>query len=294
MLQENSEENTTFNQSEPAQKTDSIANVGNEDLKFLKDNNFDLSLISKEDTIADTTTVKSIQGLFANHELREIHNNPQPINRPHQDWLFFVLLFIVISFTWLKVFYNKNFKQILAAIVSINATNQIVRDENILVQRASVVLTVMFNIVSSVLLYQASILFDWPSDYISQGFSRFLIFAVLISCVYSVKFLLLKLAGFVFRLDKPIANYIFNIFLINNILGVFLIPLLISITFLPGMYVKYIFNLAVIFVIVSFIYRLVRGIIIGLSQEVFSIFYLFLYLCTLEIAPLLILIKLFM
>jgi hypothetical protein len=249
--------------------------------------------VAQVDSLTDTSAAQIFPGLFVNHELKEIHNNPQPVNRPHPDWLFYVLLFVLIAFTWLKVFYNKNFRQILGAIGSINATNQIVRDENILVQRASVILTVMFNIVASVFLYQLSVIFEWPSDYIGQGFSRFMIFAVLISCVYSFKFLLLKLTGHIFKMDKPIATYIFNIFLINNILGVFLIPLLISIAYMPAFYASIIFKLAIIIVLVSFIYRISRGIIIGLSQEVFSIFYLFLYLCTLEIAPLLILIKLF-
>lgn len=254
---------------------------------------FRIKPLANLDSLKDSSLNQTFPGLFVNHELKEIHNNPQPINRQHPDWLFYVLLFVLIAFTWLKVFYNKNFRQILGAIGSINATNQIVRDENILVQRASVILTVMFNIVASVFLYQVSIIFEWPSDYISQGFSRFMIFAVIISCVYSCKFLLLKLTGYIFKIDKPIATYIFNIFLINNILGVFLIPLLISIAFMPTNYATIIFNLSLFIVLFSFVYRLIRGIIIGLSQEVFSIFYLFLYLCTLEIAPLLILIKLF-
>ena len=254
---------------------------------------FKIRPINSLDTLKDSSQTRFFQSLFVNHDLKSAHNNPQPINRPHPDWLFYVLLFLVISFTWVKVFYNKNFRQILGAIGSISATNQIVRDENILVQRASVILTVMFNIVSSVFLYQVSIIYDWPSDYIGQEFSRFMIFAVLISCVYSVKFLILKLTGFIFKMDKPIATYIFNIFLINNILGVFLIPLLISIAFMPSVYSALILKLTVFIVLVSFIYRIFRGIIIGISQEVFSISYLFLYLCTLEIAPLLILIKIF-
>ena len=42
----------------------------------------------------------------------------------------------------------------------------------------------------------------------------------------------------------------------------------------------------------AYVYCLVRGILIGISYQRFSPFYLFVYLCALEIAPLLVLIKL--
>jgi hypothetical protein len=247
-----------------------------------------------KDTSAKTSQPEIIQPpLFTGHALPLRHANTQPLNRMHQDWEFFTLVFIVITFTMLKVLYNKNFRQILDAIFSVTLTNQMVRDENVLVQRASTLLMLTFNLVAAVFLYQVSVYFDWTSDFIGTGFSRFLIFAFGISSIYSLKFLVLKVVGLVFDLDKPVATYIFNIFLINNIMGVALIPMIIGIAYMPELYAGVLMKAALILVIMGFVYRLLRGIIIGISVKPLSVFYLFLYLCTLEIAPLLIISKWF-
>jgi hypothetical protein len=41
----------------------------------------------------------------------------------------------------------------------------------------------------------------------------------------------------------------------------------------------------------AFLYSTIRGLLVGITSPVSSIYYLFLYLCTLEFAPLLVLIK---
>lgn len=89
-------------------------------------------------------TSPAIINLYGDHALQPTHNGP--IDRPYvsPDWLFPILLLIAAVFTWLRVFYNKYFTQLFEAVVNNNLTNQIVRDENILVQRASVYLSIVF------------------------------------------------------------------------------------------------------------------------------------------------------
>lgn len=242
--------------------------------------------------MSDTAIAKEQETLqlFTGHELQQVNKHPQPINRESSDWIFITLLFACSAFVWVKVFYNKIFIQISQAFLNNRITNQIVRDENILVQKASVLLTIIFNLVVSLFLYQISVLYDWEHDYVGTGFNRFLIFALGISLIYTVKFLILKIVGHIFLLDKAIAIYIFNIFLINNILGIALLPVLTFISF-SNIYREYGIYLAFILICGAFLYRIVRGCLVGLSYSRFSILYLFLYLCALEIAPLLILYK---
>lgn len=231
--------------------------------------------------------------LFSNHTLQVRHKYPQPSNKENTDWVFFTLLLAFAAFVWVKVFYRKIFQQIVEAFFNNRITNQIVRDENILVQRASVLLTIIFNLVSALLLYYISIRYDWNPDYVGAGFSRFLIFCLAISFIYSIKFLLLKVTGYIFMIDHAVAVYIFNIFLINNLLGIVLLPAMSLVAFAPPAYQQYALYASFIFLGSAFLYRIMRGILLGLSESKLSIFYLFLYLCTLEIAPVLIIVKIF-
>lgn len=237
-------------------------------------------------------TSPAIINLYGDHALQPTHNGP--IDRPYvsPDWLFSILLLIAAVFTWLRVFYNKYFTQLFEAVVNNNLTNQIVRDENILVQRASVYLSIVFYLVGALFLYEFSLHRNWPLAGIGSGFPRFLFFAILVSAVYALKFLILKIAGWLFDVEKETALYIFNVFLLNNLLGILLLPFIALLAFhgaLPG---DRLFQAALILIGLVYLYRLFRGFLVGIGTSGFSPLYLFLYLCTLEIAPLLVLLRL--
>lgn len=230
---------------------------------------------------------------FEPHELSIKNEQSITLNHDNPVWSFFLLLVLVSGFSWIKVFYPKTIRDIFQAAVNISVTNQMLRDENLLLQRASLLLTIMFNLVAAFFLYEISMSFEWSSDYIGSGFGRFLIFAFAVSFVYSFKFIFLRLTAFIFKTDKPVSVYIFNIFLINNILGITLLPLIIGISFLPQPYSKLVIYISLALIILGFFYRILRGLLNSLGHSEFSKFHLLLYLCTLEIAPLLVFIKLF-
>ncbi len=179
----------------------------------------------------------------------------------------------------------------ILAFFSNTVSNQIVRDENILVQRASIMLSFVFYLTASLFLYQISIYFNWDYPILGSGFTRFLIFSLLFAFTYSFKMVLLKGLGELFDIDKPIATYIFNIFLINNIMGLVLIPVVLIVAFVVTGHTGFVIYGGIVLIILSFIYRLVRAIKIWQTMHGVSFFYLFLYFCTLEFAPLLIIVK---
>ena len=249
-------------------------------------------IINLPQSASDDSSAGKMESFFTGHNLKPENPLPVAISRETPDWLFFILLLIVAFLTWLKIFYRKNVIQIFEAFFSNIIANQIVRDENLLVQRASVLLTITFNLAAALLLYLLSEIYDWQVPYAGNGFSKFIIFALLISFAYSAKFIILKFTGYLFRIDKAIATYIFNIFIINNVLGILLILLVIGIAYLPAEATQYLVPAAAMFVGFAYIYRFLRGLFIGFSYNSYSNIYLFLYLCTLEIAPILIIIKL--
>jgi hypothetical protein len=77
------------------------------------------------------------------------------------------------------------------------------------------------------------------------------------------------------------------IFIIIN--GIILLPALVGIVYLNSTIILYI---TLIICVLLFIFRFMRGFFIGLTLTKFSYLFLFVYLCTLEIMPVLMLIKL--
>ena len=241
---------------------------------------------------SERTVYTETSKLFKGHSLQPIHGTPVPVTKRNADWLTLVLVVVIISFTWIKTFYSKILKQLLSAFFSNSITNQVVRDENILVQRASILLSFIFYLTLSLFIYQVSVFQNWDYPFLSEGFIRFLIIGLVVSFTYSFKMVLMKGLGEVFNLDKPVSTYIFDIFLINNMLGLFLIPITIAIAYVVTYSTEIVLLTGVVVVIISFIYRLVRAFTIWRTLQGVSFFYLILYFCTLEIAPLVIIIKL--
>jgi hypothetical protein len=87
-------------------------------------------------------------------------------------------------------------------------------------------------------------------------------------------------------------EYLRNIFLFNKIFGLIVFPLLVAHPFIDIKF-RFIFIYAgIIIFVLLFILRIFRGIVISVKNK-FSIFYIILYLCTLEILPVLIFYKLY-
>jgi hypothetical protein len=230
--------------------------------------------------------------IWKTHELKLTHQSPQQLIDSNPDWLFLVLIIVLGVLTYLRVFYRKNFFQIIAACFNNNLTNQIVRDENLLMQRASVMLNVTFSIIAASYIYLVSIHYDWSLDGIGTGFIRFVFLALIVSAAFTLKFLLLRFCAYLFNLGREMSTYIFNIFIINNLLGIALVPFVALILFGNLIDSTVLIIVAVSVIAIAWFYRIGRGILIATRYPDFSPVYLFLYLCALEIAPLLVLVKL--
>lgn len=230
--------------------------------------------------------------LYNGHALVPIHKDPVKRQDSSPDWLFPVLLFVFAILTWLRIFYSKYFSQMTQALLNNNLTNQIVRDENILVQRASIFLSIAFNLIGALFLYLVSIHYGWEVGGIGTGFQRFIFYAIIVSAIYVLKFLVLKISGWLFNLDREMATYIFNIFLINNLVGLALLPIIALLAYNQVLSVSVLVILSTVIISAGLVYRVFRGLMISFSVSGFSVPYLILFLATFELAPLMFVLRL--
>ena len=110
--------------------------------------------------------------------------------------------------------------------------------------------------------------------------------------IYSSKYAAVRFSGWAFRLEGVTEHYLFNVFLINKILSVILIPFIIILAFADK-------DVAQQMIIVSFIIsgilllnRYVRSWQVFGSFFQYSKFHFFMYLCASELLPLAVLMKL--
>ncbi len=124
-----------------------------------------------------------------------------------------------------------------------------------------------------------------------NDFEMLLLIALVLSIFTFIKLLLIRLSGSLFKtgeMAKKQQKIYVNSY---NATGVLLLPLLLILLVLPGTYFLY-FILGI--VAIMFVYRWVQTIVIGINITHFYTFHLILYLCTLEIIPMMVLLKIFM
>lgn len=117
-------------------------------------------------------------------------------------------------------------------------------------------------------------------------------FVLLFIVVYVVRFLFLKFTGWVFNIAEITDTYTFNVFLINKILGIAIIPFTIILAFGQGAWVQASLFISFLVIGILFLNRYLRsGVVFGYFLK-FSKFHFFMYLCASELLPLAVLMKL--
>ena len=226
---------------------------------------------------------------FTSHLLKSGQINPVSFIKFQPDWILVLFLLSFGLLAWIQISFSKRLKQILLAPYSKRFLNRLVRDGNVIKERISVALVILYFIGIPLFLYQMNILLLHHKIYNLTGFRMYLWIVVSLLIYWLVKILLIRFLGKIFKTYQATYEYILNIFILIFISGIFLLPLLVLTVYLKSVFLLYI---CLIFFILLFLFRFIRGFIIGISVSKFSYMLLIVYLCSLEILPVIILAKL--
>ena len=239
--------------------------------------------------VKDTSLTSS---LFRDH-LLEVKNDKPKLHFTNYDYTVAGILFLsFILYVWLYASNRKRLGQVIKGFYINRFANQLAREEFSFGNRVSLFLSTLFVLTLTLFISQVNQYYriTFPAD----NLILFLMIIGFIILMYTVKLIGVKFVGFVFQTPKESGDYIMTIFLFGNTLGLFLLPVVICLAFVkqisPSLFIYCGFGLIAVF----FFTRLIRGLIIGFNSIRVSKFYLFLYLCTLEILPFVIMVKLFM
>jgi hypothetical protein len=138
-------------------------------------------------------------------------------------------------------------------------------------------------------------LYQWAAYkgiyYSVSGFRLFTSFVVIILLLFAVKFLVLKFVGFIFDIQKLVTEYVSVLYLTYfNIAFVFL-PVTVCFSLLAAQFIPVLLTIAIVLIVIILTWLYLRSSVNIISNFRFHKFYLFIYLCALEICPVLILIK---
>jgi hypothetical protein len=109
--------------------------------------------------------------------------------------------------------------------------------------------------------------------------------------IYLVKFITLKFSGWIFDRKEAADTYTFIVFLLNKLLGVFLVPFSIVIAYAGGNFLDIIVTLSYALIGGFFLYRFFLAYSALRNELKISLLHFFIYLCAFEIIPVILIYK---
>jgi len=210
-------------------------------------------------------------------------------NPKDKDTLFYIVALILLILAILKYFNGRYFNNLFRVFFNTSLRQSQLTDQLLQSKLTSLLFNLFFVIVSGFYVY---LLLDY-FGFINENHNWILLLTTisLTGIIYLVKYCTLKFTGWITGLSAITDTYLFIIFLINKIIGIFLVPVIVILAFSVKDIVNISFIISGLCIAVFLLLRFFRS--YGLLQHQLKIsrFHFFLYLAGIEILPLLLIYK---
>ena len=227
-------------------------------------------------TVADTSSVKPGNA-----------NKPKPSGYPSSITFFLICGLVLLAF--IKYNFGKNLSEAFRSFFSYNKSQRLFEEHRESDRQASFFSNVLFTLTAGIFLSVALPFFGVSSLWENYTLS-ILFFSLATSLLYFLKSVIWKILGIIFMSQSFTKIYIYNMYLYNRNIGLIIFPLVTLIPYVNEVITPVIVYSILVILVLSYILKIWRIFQIIHAQNV-SVFYLILYLCTLEILPLLLFIK---
>ena len=207
-----------------------------------------------------------------------------------KEKLFYMVIALLMLFALLKLGFAKYFNDLFRVFFRTTLKQRQIKEQLIQTPLPSLIFNAFF--VASGGLYANLVLHHYNFTPVDNFWLQYLYCCLGLSVIYLVKFVGLKICGWLFNMQQAADSYIFIVFIINKIIGISVLPFLALLSFTDG--TMYDVSLVASWCLIGslFLYRFILGYATIRNEVRFNLFHFFLYLCAFEIAPLLLIYRL--
>ncbi|HTN19416.1 MAG TPA: DUF4271 domain-containing protein [Pelobium sp.] len=222
----------------------------------------------------------------------KIINNPYGVGNylnKYPVWFLVAVLVLLTMFGVVRLVFSKEISNLFRAFFDNRVLSQIDKEENVLITWQFIFLYLIFSF--TVGLFICLLMYKTSASDAATDFSSFLIISLAAFVFFGLKIFTVKFIGFLFELQKLTREYL-NIIYLTYINSLFLLlPATFILTFVGFNHGHLVVWGFVLLFSILMGFQLLRVTFKILLNHQLSKFYLFLYLCTLEICPILLFVK---
>lgn len=208
----------------------------------------------------------------------------------YRRFLFISLMLTLVLLTLLMTFLRPFFQKVYSAFRSDNLFNQVYREREAVGLLPFVLLYVLFFLNAGLFVYL--LLHHYKIAVAGSHLLGWLYCTAAVTGVLFFKHLTLNIIGAVFPVQKEVGKYNFLIIVFGIVAALVLMPINILLAYGPEGIASYLIYLTGGTLALLYVFRHLRGLIVANRFVAFHRFHFLLYICTVEIAPVLFLVKL--
>jgi hypothetical protein len=206
-----------------------------------------------------------------------------------KEFLFYTLIGLLLAFALLKRLFPKYFNDLFRLFFRTTLKQRQIREQLMQSPLPSLLFNGFF-IVSSA-LYVDLLVQHFKLISSNNFWEMFLYSAIAISGIYLIKFLGLKLSGWIFSAEEATNSYVFIVFIVNKMIGIYLLPFLVLLAFTQENIYQVSLMLSWCGIAALYLYRLILSYGAIRNQVKLNPFHFLLYICAFEVAPVMLLYK---
>lgn len=206
-----------------------------------------------------------------------------------KDFLFYLIFGNVFLLAFIKLIFPKYFKNLFMLFFQTSLRQKQTREQLLQDGLASLLINLLFLISTGLFITLVTKYQSWSNLPFKTLYGYL---AAMLMLIYIGKFVFVSFAGWVFNNKEAASGYIFLVSMVNRIMGILLIPFTIFLAFAKNEVTSIVITLSIILVVVLFLYRYFVSFVSLRNDLKLNAFHFLLYLCAVEILPILLLYKL--
>jgi len=224
---------------------------------------------------------------FSKKEIKVLEGKPR-VQR--ERWVLVVIFCLIIFLGLIKNIFAKDLNEIVHLFYT-NRSLFKTKEDSLFNSWIFLFLYILFGLTFGIYFYLTGEYIQIP--YARSDFQLFLMLSLVMVSSFAGKVIILRIVGFIFDIQKPIKEHIATLYLFFSNSTLIFLPIVVALSLLPHDLAKVYSHISLVLLISIFVFQCFRAFFRILFGYQLSIIYLFIYLCVLEVCPLIILIKVF-
>jgi hypothetical protein len=209
---------------------------------------------------------------------------PKPKTQFIPNWTIILIVSLFLLLALIRSTSETYIPQLFQSVFNKKIANRLFRERTTTFFNSSFLLDTFFTFITGIFIFQVVNHFSEFTPTEGLVYCGLFVFVFLMYLV--VKFSLYRISGTIFETYSETQEYLFHAKTGNRVMGIILFPIVLFLFIVDGDFAEYLIYSGIVLMVILNIINILRGMII-IAQKVFSVYYMILYLCTLEILPLL-------